>query len=318
MKILITGALGHIGSKLIRELPQQIANLELDLLDNLATERYCSLFNLPSTARYNFIEQDLLTFELDPLVESNDLVIHLAAITDPSATFHEPTQIYQHNLRATEKVALSCLRNNVKLLFPSSTSVYTPQTSFVDEYCDAQSLQPVSPYAKCKLAEESLLLQLHSEQQLQVAICRFGTIFGVSTGMRFHTAVNKFCWQAIFGKPVSVWETAYNQQRPYLSINDAINVISFIINNDLFNGKVYNAVTGNYTVANVIASIKNYIPEVKVQLVQHPIMNDLSFAVINKQLSKYNFNFIGNITEEIKETIATFANVNNYSPRINL
>ena len=30
--------------------------------------------------------------------------------------------------------------------------------------------------------------------------------------MRFHTAINKFCWQAVLGQPLTVWTTAKNQQ----------------------------------------------------------------------------------------------------------
>ena len=50
---------------------------------------------------------------------------------------------------------------------------------------------------------------------------RFGTIVGASPGMRFHTAVNKFCLAARFDKSFPVWKSAYNQYRPYLSLKDA-------------------------------------------------------------------------------------------------
>ena len=43
MNILITGALGHIGSKLIRYLPQKINNSNFYLIDDLRTQRYISL-----------------------------------------------------------------------------------------------------------------------------------------------------------------------------------------------------------------------------------------------------------------------------------
>ena len=61
-------------------------------------------------------------------------------------------------------------------------------------------------------------------------ILRFGTIFGISPGMRFHTAVNKFCFQASIGEPLTVWRTAYDQMRPYLYLNDAMKAFRLIIN----------------------------------------------------------------------------------------
>ena len=48
---------------------------------------------------------------------------------------------------------------------------------------------------------------------MKFIILRFGTIYGVSSGMRFHTAVNKFCYQAAFNKPLTVWKTALNQKK---------------------------------------------------------------------------------------------------------
>ena len=40
MKIIVTGALGHIGSKLIRDLPNFFHDCEIVLIDNLKTQRY--------------------------------------------------------------------------------------------------------------------------------------------------------------------------------------------------------------------------------------------------------------------------------------
>ena len=37
---------------------------------------------------------------------------------------------------------------------------------------------------------------------------RFGTIAGVSKGMRFHTAINKFCFNAALNEKILVYKTA--------------------------------------------------------------------------------------------------------------
>ena len=36
-KIVVTGALGHIGSRLIRALPERFPGVEIIMLDNMAT-----------------------------------------------------------------------------------------------------------------------------------------------------------------------------------------------------------------------------------------------------------------------------------------
>ena len=56
---------------------------------------------------------------------------------------------------------------------------------------------------------------------------RFGTIAGTSKGMRFHTAVNRFCLDASLNRNINVYKTALNQYRPYLSLSDAFKIFKF-------------------------------------------------------------------------------------------
>ena len=58
---------------------------------------------------------------------------------------------------------------------------------------------------------------------------RFGTISGVSKGIRFHTAVNKFCFNAAISENINVYKTALNQYRPYLTLKYAFKVFKFFI-----------------------------------------------------------------------------------------
>jgi len=87
MRIIITGALGHIGSSLIRSLPFAFPDLEIVLIDNMMTQRYPSLFNLPNIGNYKFIEADITNCDLIPILENSNYVIHLAAITDAAGSF---------------------------------------------------------------------------------------------------------------------------------------------------------------------------------------------------------------------------------------
>src|SRR5207253_6086819 len=114
------------------------------------------------------------------------------------------------------------------LIFISTTSVYGSQTEVVDEDCPVTNLRPQSPYAESKLKAELLLHAVEQTEGLRFAVCRFGTIFGTSVGMRFHTAINKFCWQAVTGQPITVWRSALHQQRPYLDLTDAVEAVNFI------------------------------------------------------------------------------------------
>lgn len=303
MKLVITGALGHIGSRLIRSLPSHFPQVEITMIDNMLTQRYCSLFDLPLEGRCQFIEADVLTTDLAPAVSGAEAVIHLAAITDAAGSFENREAVELVNFNATKRTAEACSRFGIPMIHLSSTSVYGTQKDLVDENCLEADLAPQSPYAETKLKEEKFLIELGRQGGLRFVICRFGTICGVSPGMRFHTAVNKFCWQAVMGKPLTVWRTALLQKRPYLSLSDAVNAMAFIIRQDLFDQNVYNILNANLTVENIIQLIQRDIPNVEIDYVDSRIMNQLSYEVSKKRFEDRGFRYVSRIENDIRETI---------------
>lgn len=303
MKIVITGALGHIGSYVLRDLAKMFPECEVMLLDNLSTQRYASLFSLPAGARYRFHEIDILDDDFHGLCEGANCILHFAAITNAAASFANKEEVEYNNLNATRLVAGYCKDANVPLLHLSSTSVYGTQADVVDENCSAGELVPQSPYAATKLKEERHLEALSRDSELQYSVLRFGTIAGVSPGMRFHTAVNKFCWQAVMGQDITVWRTALHQKRPYLALTDASRAIGFFIDQGLFDGRVYNIVTENLTVNDILTHIKQHIPSLQVDFVDTEIMNQLSYEVANQRIIDQGFTFSGSIETCIAETI---------------
>jgi nucleoside-diphosphate-sugar epimerase len=198
MNLMITGALGHIGSRLICELPTGMFQ-NVFLLDNLSTQRYPWLFNLPKGIPFRSIEGDILTVNLEEYFNGVDVVIHLAEVTNATDSFAIREQVEQVNFVGTQRVAQACAATGSTLVFISTTSVYGTQREVVDEDFPVTDLKPQSPYAESKLKAEEYLQALGETAGPRFVICRCGTIFGISIGMRFHTAINKFCWQAVMG-----------------------------------------------------------------------------------------------------------------------
>jgi len=301
-RILITGALGHIGSRFIQQLRPD-AFQEVRLLDNLATQRYCSLFDLPDGVRFRFIEDDVCKMDLAPVLDGVDAVIHLAALTNAAGSFEIQEQVEQVNLEGTRRVADACVRAGARLLFLSTTSVYGTQADTVDEDCAVEDLAPQSPYATSKLRAEQMLADMAKSSRLRYFIGRFGTIYGTSKGMRFHTAINKFCWQACLGQPITVWRTAMDQYRPYLELTDAVRALHFVIDRDLFDNRVYNVLTENATVRQIVELIAREIPDVNVRYVDERIMNQLSYRVSADRFARMGFEANGSLKDSIGETL---------------
>lgn len=299
MKLIVTGALGHIGSALIRNRHLIEAFEQVVLLDDLSTQRYPSLFDLPIGPRYSLIQDDVAKGLTRSLCESADAVIHLAAITEPLASVSDPDWLYRNNLRITKHAADTCTATGTPLVFVSTTSVYTGGAEIIDE--SSTELNPSSPYAKCKLEEEQYVLQ--SAESQPRAVYRLGTIFGVSPGMRFHTAVNKFCWQASTGQPIDVWSTAMDQRRPYLALADATDLLVKTVTDYIYPGEVVNAVTCDATVREVLAAIEAAGCHTNVKLTDSPLMNALSYRTSVTKALELGFRFNGSLSSDVAATL---------------
>jgi len=310
MKIVITGALGHIGSRLARMIPARYPGSEVILIDDMSTQRYPSLFDLPEGAAFKFMEADVTAANLEPVFENADAVVQLAAITDATSSFERREEVERINLSATARVAEACAATGAPLIFPSSTSVYGTQKDVVDEDCGPEDLQPQSPYAETKLREEAVLAELTGANRFRHVTMRLGTIFGTSPGMRFHTAVNKFCWQAVMGLELTVWRSAYDQKRPYLELDDACRAFFHAMDNDLFDGRVYNVLTLNATVRDIVEAIRRHVPALEVGFVDSEIMNQLSYEVARKRFTDTGFDFSGDLDQSIGASVALLRNAN--------
>ncbi len=308
MRLIITGGLGHIGTGLLGHLSNIKSLKKIIIIDNLISNKINSLFKFKSKVPIKFIDDDIINLKLNKILKKNDIIIHLAAITNATESFKNRKIIYKNNFNSTKKIVDIAILKKIKCIFFSSTSVYGSNDKVMFED-DLNNLNPQSPYAECKIKEEKYILSASKKKKLKGVILRLGTIFGTSKGMRFHTAVNKFCYQAALNKSLTIWKTAYNQKRPYLDLNDAIRCIKFIILKNLFENQIYNVATSNISIKELLKIIKNY-KKIKVKFVSSKIMNQLSFEANCKKIKNKGFRFTGNLDKQIKKTINLFKGIN--------
>jgi len=309
MKVLITGACGHIGSFLAENIHKIKSVSKTILVDNLKSNRFNSLYNFEKRNNLSFFLRDLNNLNALNDFHNVDAIIHCASMTNAEKSFGKEKEMYRNNLNCLKTTMKYCINRNTKLIHLSSTSVYGKQTDLVDENCERKFLKPQSPYAKIKLIEEKLLKK--NSNKLRYNTFRFGTIAGVSRGIRFHTAVSNFCFNAAIGEKIKIYKTALHQYRPYLSIRDSFKVFKFCLEKDFFENDIFNALSGNFTVNQILDKIKKIKKKINVVYVNSPIMNQLSYHVDDQKIKNKGLILKSNIDVDIKDTLLLFKYLKN-------
>tara|TARA_Y100000591_G_scaffold333209_1_gene374634 strand:- start:2783 stop:3709 length:927 start_codon:yes stop_codon:yes gene_type:complete len=301
MNILITGALGQIGSSLISRLSEVKNVKKVYIIDSLRSNNINVLFKFNlKKIKIKFIKADLINKKIfNKINDRIDYVIHLASITNAEASFKIKKVLFKNNYGIFRNIVNFCIKKKAKLIHLSSTSVYSLKSELVDE--KLEQLAPQSPYAEEKVLEEKYLNK--NKKKIKFITLRLGTITGVSKGMRFHTAVNKFCLNAILKESIPIWGNAMKLHRPYLSLKDAVKTIIFFINKKRFDNEIYNVITANYTVEDVLGFIKKNKYKIKTKIIKSPILNQFSFKVSRKKLNQTGLKLSNSIEGDVKSTL---------------
>jgi len=306
MKILVTGGCGHIGSYFVENLHKIKKVKKAIVIDSLKSNRINSLFNISKKNKVDFYIKDLNDPNSLNEFKNVNIIFHFASMTNAEKSFGKKKEMYLNNLNCFNTVLNYCEKNNTKLIHISSTSVYGKQAEIVDENCEKKYLKPQSPYAKIKLIEENLLKK---RKKIKYNTFRFGTIAGVSKGIRFHTAVNSFCLSTALNEKIKVYKTALHQFRPYLSLDDSFKLFKFCIEKNFFKNDIYNVVSNNFTVNDILDKIKKVKKKIKVQFISSPIMNQLSYHVDKTKLKKSGLFLNSNLNKEIVNTLSLLKNI---------
>lgn len=170
MKILITGANGLLGQKLVNLLQQQ-ENIQL-----IATARSASVqriskgaFQLLDATNKNQVEQVIG-------IVKPDVVIHTAAMTNVDQCETDRESCWLNNVTAIEYLVAACEQHNVQLVHVSTDFIFDGILGPLDETAVPK---PVNFYGESKLAAEKLVIG----SSLSWSILRTVLVYGISTDL---------------------------------------------------------------------------------------------------------------------------------------
>ena len=152
MRFVVTGGAGFVGSHLVKLLVRE--GHQVKVIDNLHTGKMRNLDEV--IADIEFCELDIQDFDsMEKELRDIDGVFHQAALTVVQDSFKMTDKYHSVNVDGTENIFKIAQKNNFKVVYASSSSVYGHQD--IVPILENFEKKPINPYGKTKLDDDCLL-----------------------------------------------------------------------------------------------------------------------------------------------------------------
>lgn len=242
MKVLITGGAGFIGSHLAERLLAR--GDEVHLLDDLSTgsiENILLIKNHPNlTYHIDTIRNYRLTAEL---VDTCDIVYHLAAAVGVRLIVDSPVSTIETNIRGTDIVLSLAAKKRKRVVITSTSEVYGKRNRVPFSEDDDLVMGPTNKgrwsYACSKAIDEFLAIAYWKEKRVPTVIVRlFNTVGPRQTG-RYGMVIPNFVQQALTGQDITVYGDG-TQTRCFTHVSDVVQALIAVAEHPRAVGEVYN------------------------------------------------------------------------------
>jgi UDP-glucose 4-epimerase len=172
LKYIVTGGAGFIGSNIVKKLVSR--GDHVTVIDNLNTGKEENLASVKD--KIIFLKDSILNLDLlEKQAQDIDGIFHQAALASVQDSFSKPEEYHNVNVNGTENILKLAKKNNFKVVYASSSSVYgNPEKIPIKE---SDSKNPINPYAETKLDKEKLAKK-YSEMGVKVIGLRYFNVFG--------------------------------------------------------------------------------------------------------------------------------------------
>ena len=234
MTILVTGGAGFIGSHLCELLLKQ--GQEVLCLDNLFCSFKNNIYPFLQNPSFEFIRHDIT----QPILLEVDQIYNLACPASPVHYQYNPVKTVKTNVLGTINMLGMAKRVKARILQASTSEVYgDPQVhpQREDYWGNVNPIGLRSCYDEGKRLAETLIMDYHRQNQVDVRIARIFNTYGPRMSEHDGRVVSNFITQALKGEPLSVYGDG-SQSRSFCYISDLVRGLAKLMTKEGTTGPV--------------------------------------------------------------------------------
>ena len=284
MKYIVTGGAGFVGSNLVKLLVNQ--GHDVTVIDNLHTGKKENLDSLNKKIQFKNI--DIRDYELlEKNLKNINGVFHQAALTVVQDSFDKPKEYHDVNVVGTENIFKLAHKNNFKVVYASSSSVYGHKNNIPIK--ETESREPINPYGQTKLDDE-YLVKKYSKMGVKIIGLRYFNIFGKGQTLEYAGVITKFLDRIKQKKAPMIYGKG-SQIRDFIFVEDIVEANFMAMTSDVSNLLV-NVGTGNAISILELAQMMIKISKLDLEpLFLDPLDGDIEKSQADITLSKQSFHW---------------------------
>ena len=303
-KIVITGALGYIGTELCKLYSGFSWKYEVVAIDNrFISERVNEL----KRRKIKFVQADILNLDqIKTYIRDAEVVHHLAGITDvayvkKNSNPDQDEKIKKVAIDGTENI-LNSMNDNATIVFPSTHVVFEGLKKPKKNVDENEKTSSFLAYSSSKVVNENQIINSGKKY----VIFRLGSVYGFSTDtMRINIMPNLFSKIASQDGVIKLFGGGV-QFKSLVPLIDVARCFKFVEENKKFNTGIYNLTKENTTVKEVALICKKINPKIKIVETDDEVPNK-GYTLSNKKLLNTGFEFVNNLETCIEEMITKWS-----------
>jgi UDP-glucuronate decarboxylase len=233
-RILVTGGAGFIGSHLCDRLLEK--GNEVVCLDNFFTGSKDNIKHMFSDYRFELIRHDLV----NPILLEVDQIYNLACPASPVHYQYNPVKTVKTSVMGTLNMLGLAKRVKARILQASTSEVYgdptlhpQPETYWGNVNCIGLR----SCYDEGKRVAETLMMDYHRQNQVDVRIVRIFNTYGPRMALNDGRVMSNFITQALRGKPLTIYGDG-THTRSFCYVSDMVKGMIAMMEQEEFPGPV--------------------------------------------------------------------------------